>query len=95
MIIWSSQAKWQLQDIYDYIFIDSPQNAEIVIVKLVSLGESLSNMPYKNPKESTLDVENIRFIPIWNYKIIYRIEANNIIILSIFNTLQGFMKIRK
>lgn len=93
MIIWSTQAKLQLQDIYDYVYSKSPQNAEMVIIELTDLGENLEIMPYKNPKESTFNNENIRFVPKWNYKIVYRIDPIDIIILSVFNTSQGFINI--
>ena len=89
MIIWSTQSKIQLQDIYDYIAIKSPQNAENVISEIVSFADSIPNMPYKYPKEPTFDDETIRFVPKWNYKIIYLIENEVITILSIFNTSQG------
>ena len=93
MIIWTTQAKLQLKDIYDYIYTRSPQNADLVINELTDLCENFSNMPYKNPKEIILNKENIRFAPKWNYKIVYRIDDFDIIILSIFNTSQGFIKI--
>jgi plasmid stabilization system protein ParE len=95
MIVWESRAEQELQDIYDYIFLDSPQNAENVINELVSIAESVSNMPYKYPKEPYFNDENIRFVPKWSYKIIYLIGDIDITILSIFNTSQYSIKFRK
>ena len=95
MIIWTTQAKLQLQDIYDYVYSKSPQNAEMIIIELTDLCENLVIMPYKNPKESTFNNENIRFVPKWNYKIVYRIDLIEIIILSVFNTSQGFINVAK
>lgn len=66
MIVWESRAQQELQDIYDYIFINSPQNAENVITELVSIAESLSIMPFKHPKEPYFNDENIRFVPKWS-----------------------------
>lgn len=93
MIIWESRAKDELQDIYDYIFFHSPQNAENVITELISIAESISNMPFKHPKEPYFNNENIRFVPKWNYKIIYLIGDIDIIILSVFNTSQNSIRI--
>lgn len=95
MIVWESRAEQELQDIYDYIFLDSPQNAENVINELVAISESISNMPYKHPKEPYFNDENIRFIPKWSYKIIYLIGDIDITILSVFNTSQYSIKFRK
>lgn len=95
MIVWESRAKQELQDIYDFIFLNSPQNAENVITELVSIAESISNMPFKHPKEPYFNDENIRFVPKWSYKIIYFIGDIDITILSIFNTSQNSIRINK
>lgn len=95
MIVWESRAEQELQDIYDYIFLGSPQNAENVINELVAISESISNMPYKHPKEPYFNDENIRFVPKWSYKIIYLIGDIDITILSVFNTSQYSIKFRK
>jgi toxin ParE1/3/4 len=95
MIVWEKRAKEDLQDIYDYIFLDSPQNAENVVSKLVVLSKSLSNMPYKYPKEPYFNDEKIRFIPKWNYKLIYEIGQTDITILSVFNTSQNSIRISR
>jgi plasmid stabilization system protein ParE len=93
MIVWESRAEQELQEIYDYIFFNSPQNAEKVINELISIVESVLNMSYKYPKEPYFNDENIRFIPKWNYKIIYLIGDIDITIISVFNTSQGSIKI--
>lgn len=95
MIVWESRAQQELQDIYDYIFINSPQNAENVITELVSIAESLSIMPFKHPKELYFNDENIRFVPKWSYKIIYLIGDIDITILSVFNTSQNSIRISR
>lgn len=35
---WSELSKESLANIYDFIFEDSPQNAEMVITSLIALG---------------------------------------------------------
>ena len=52
-------------------------------------------MPYKYPKEPYFNDEKIRFIPKWNYKLIYEIGQIDITILSVFNTSQYSIKFRK
>lgn len=80
--------------LYDYIFGESPQNADLVVDTLFDLGEKLNIFPEKNPKEPLFNSEKIRFFPKWNYKIIYRIEENRIYILDVFSTLQDYRKVR-
>jgi toxin ParE1/3/4 len=95
MIVWESRAEQELNEIYDYIFLNSPQNAENVINKLISIAESVAEMPFKYPKEPYFNDENIRFVPKWNYKIIYLIGDIDVTILSVFNTSQSSVKISR
>lgn len=91
---WSEDSIFSMQSIYDYIFAESPQNADLVIDALFYLGEKLNIFPEKNPKEPLYNSEKIRFFPKWNYKIIYRIEENRIYILDFFSTLQDYRKVK-
>ena len=87
---WSEDSIFSMQSIYDYIFAESPQNADFVVDTLFDLGEKLNIFPEKNPKEPLYNSDKIRFFPKWNYKIVYRIEENRIYILDIFSTLQDY-----
>jgi toxin ParE1/3/4 len=94
VVEWSEESIFSMQSIYDYIFEESPQNADLVIDTLFDLGGKLNIFPEKNPKEPLYNSEEIRFFPKWNYKIIYRIEKNRIYILDIFSTLQDYRKVK-
>ena len=48
---WSEDSISSMQSIYDYIFSESPQNADLVVDTLFDLGEKLNIFPEKNPKE--------------------------------------------
>ena len=85
-VIWSPDSTISIQDISDYIFLNSPQNADLVIDTLFNIGDKLNILPEKNPIEPLFNSNLIRFFPKWNYKIIYRIEDERIYILDIFST---------
>ena len=70
-VIWSPDSIISIQDIYDYIFLNSPQNADLVIDTLFNIGDKLNVVPKKNPLEPLFNSTLIRFFPKWNYKIIY------------------------
>jgi toxin ParE1/3/4 len=88
-IVWEDRAVFDLQNAISYIALHSPKNAEMVLDELVKLSETLSNMPYKFPKEPYYNKENIRFVSKWSFKIIYQIEKEMIIVLRIFSTHQN------
>ena len=88
-VIWSPNAIVSIQDVYDYIYTQSPQNAILVIDILFDLGDKLNIFPEKTPIEPLFNSNEIRFFPKWNFKIVYRIEQDRIYILDIFSTLQN------
>ena len=88
-VIWSTNSIASIQDIYDYIYTSSPQNATLVIDTLFEIGDKLNLYPEKNPIEPIFNSDNIRFFPKWSFKIVYRIETNRIYVLDIFSTLQN------
>ncbi|MBJ7880872.1 type II toxin-antitoxin system RelE/ParE family toxin [Gelidibacter salicanalis] len=87
-ISWHSKAVEDLSENMRYIAEKSPQNALHVLKTITTLCDSLGHMPYKYPKEPVYNAERIRFVAQWNFKIIYRVEGEEIYILRIFNTRQ-------
>ena len=92
-IIWYSKAEQDLSNNIAFIAQNSPENAIKVLEEIMLLTDSLLLFPYKYPKEPIYNVENIRFVSKWSYKIIYRVESDIIYILRIFNTHQNPAKI--
>ena len=85
-VVWSKASLDSLETIYNFIFENSPQNAEMVVDALLNLGDDLANFPERNPREPLYDDESIRYFPKWNFKIVYRIEENRILIINIYST---------
>lgn len=85
-VVWSKESIKSIQDIYDFIFTESAQNAELVANTLFDIGDNLNIFPEKNPVEPLFNSKLIRFFPKWNYKIVYRIETERIYILEVFST---------
>lgn len=96
-ILWDRLAKESLDNIYEYILQDSPQNARKVKKELIKLVSSLNDFPKKYSKEEFLVelTENFRSVNKWDYKVIYEITNEAIIIVDIFHTSQRPSKISK
>lgn len=88
-VVWSEESYVSLQLIYDYIFKDSPQNAEKVVNTMLNLGDSLNIHPEKYPIDPVFKDSSIRFFPKWNFKIVYKIEKQRIFIINIYSTRKG------
>ncbi len=53
-VFWSDEAIVSIQNIYDYVFKDSPQNADLVVDTLFDIGGKLNIFPGKKPKRTYL-----------------------------------------
>jgi len=60
-VVWRKKASDELEAIYKFINKESPQNAVIVCNGIYELAISLSDFPYKFPKEPTINIEKVRF----------------------------------
>jgi len=94
-VLFRKKAFFELEAIYIYIQKESPQNAIFVFNSIFDLTQSLIDFPYKFPKEPIINNEKVRFVAIWNSKIIYAIENDSVVILRIFNTHQNPNQINK
>ncbi len=94
-VIWRKKALDELEVIYKYIKIESPQNAILVFNSIYDLAISLADYPYKFPVEPIINIEKVRFVVIWNFKIIYSVEEDSIVILRVFNTKRNPKKLKK
>jgi len=96
VIKWDELAVNNLNDIYDYIALDSVTAARKVKKSIIMLVKSLSDFPEKYPKETFLAEfpNNFRSVTKWSYKIIYEVTENEILILDIFHVKQHPQKIK-
>jgi toxin ParE1/3/4 len=94
-VIWSQEARKSLSEIYNYIFEDSPQNAEMVLDKIIELADSLHYERYEFAIDPIINKKKFRHISIWSYKIIYERTEDKVLILDIFNRKQNPDKLKK
>ena len=85
-VVWSKASLDSLEIIYNFIFENSSQNADMVVDTLLNLGDDLAKFPERNPREPLFNDDTIRYFPKWNFKIVYRIEENRILIINIYST---------
>lgn len=88
-ISWHSKAVEDLRENVGHMAQRKPQNALLILKTLTRLCDSLGHAPYKYPMEPVYNSENIRFVTKWSFKIIYRVEADQIYILRLFNIYQN------
>ena len=82
-IIWSELALDDLKNIHDYISKDSIIYANRVIEKIIQRIDKLENFPKSGRVVPELNNNSIRELIQNNYRIIYKVTAQEIFIVSI------------
>lgn len=97
-VVWTNLALSSLENIRNYIEGRSPQGAITVATELNKIAKSLTNQPERHQRDPRFvkTSRNIRSVSKWNYKIVYEVTENQVIIVQIFDTRQdpGKLKIK-
>lgn len=82
-VIWSPLALDRVSEAAEYIARDNPAAAEEWVSGIFDAAEHLSAFPRRGRLVPEAGRQNIREIYFGNYRIIYRVEANRIAILTV------------
>jgi toxin ParE1/3/4 len=84
-IIWTEPTASDLENIKNFINKDSSYYAEIFPLKIIKAVEVLEKFPEIGRVVPEFNIKNIREIIFHNYRIIYKIDNNNIYILTVIH----------
>lgn len=84
-IIWSLKSVENLEDISNYISKNSPLYAPVFVQKIISSVDRLSDFPFSGRKVPEFDDDKIREIIFHSYRIIYRVNNNNVEIILVIH----------
>ncbi len=95
VVIWSDRAWEDLETIFDLIAINSQIQAEKQVFRILDRAEQLSSQPLSGPLQPEIDPElKARYFVQDNYKIIYFIADEKIVVDTIFDTRQDPEKLK-
>jgi addiction module RelE/StbE family toxin len=84
-IEWTQPAVLDLEHIGDYISRDSEHYAARFIEKIIEAVEGLEKLPKMGRSVPEAEGQNIREVLFQNYRIIYRVEPDRILVLTIIH----------
>lgn len=84
-IVWSPLSYERLENIYEFISDKDPVAAKNLINRIFERIESLTGYPERGRKVPEINRNEIREVFVSEYRIIYKIEPNKILILTIRN----------
>lgn len=82
-VFWTKNAKRELRAVYDYIAQNSVRYAQGMVDRITRRTKQLSAMPYLGARVPEYDEETIRELVERSYRIIYRVRADRVDILSV------------
>lgn len=83
-VIWTKESLERLYEIEEYIARDSLERAEQFVNYLIERGESVAENPHIGRIVPEISNPDIREILVKKYRIVYRIQSNLIVILTVF-----------
>jgi len=84
-VVWSLRAVRDLDAITNYIATDSPAYAGIVLKKIMSQVRVLAQFPRAGRQVPEFDDENIRELMVYTYRIIYRLQADEVVVAAVIH----------
>ena len=91
MVTWTNSARSDLHKIYAYIADYSRYYAQKVKNDILDLSETLANFPNKGRVVPEADRSEIREVLIYSYRVIYKVKAQNILVLMVLHSRRDLM----
>jgi len=82
---WTEPSLLDLESIRDYIARDSQYYAARFIARIIEAAESLQKLPQMGRVVPEADDETIRELLFQSYRIMYRVEAERVLILTVLH----------
>jgi len=83
-VIWTRRAQRDLVEIRRFIARDSPAAAQRWIARLRDGARKAADFPLGGIRVPELNLENLREAILGGYRIVYRVEAEAIVVLTVF-----------
>jgi toxin ParE1/3/4 len=92
-LIWTEPAVVDLENIKAYIAHDSELYAAVLVEKIIKATEKLRDFPKLGREVPEFDADEIREIIFSNYRIMYRIQEDTILIVAVIHGKRDLMEL--
>ena len=84
-VVWSGRALADVDDTASYIAKDSSSYARTVVRNILASTRSLSTFPRSGRIVPEFEDENVREIFAYSYRVIYRVEADEVVVAAVIH----------
>ena len=89
-LFWSPRAISDVESIRDYIALDSPRYAELVVRRVIAAVEQLTAFPDSGRTVPELNRPEIRELIVRPYRVVYRHRSGVVEIVTVFHAARLF-----
>ena len=82
---WTDTAQAHLDSIYNYIAKDSTEYARRIVDRLTRRSQQIAEQPLSGRRVPEYDLEQIREVIEWPYRIIYHIKPDQIDVIAVLH----------
>ena len=90
---WSPEAVEDVESIAQYISRDSQFYARATVSKIIDFSHSLAQFPYMGRMVPEFNDKNIRERLVYSYRLVYKIERANILVVAVIHDKRLFHSI--
>jgi plasmid stabilization system protein ParE len=91
-LVWTEAALRGLEEIRDYIALDSAAAADRWIDGLIAVAERATTSPFAGRRVPELGREDVREVLKGNYRLVYRVTPHHVEVLTVFEGHRLFPK---
>ena len=89
-LIWSPMAVEDIEELRDHIAAESPQQAAVVVRRLVAAAESLTDLPGRGRVVPEVGDDAIRELIIRPFRLVYRVSETAVGIVTVLRSTRLF-----
>ena len=89
-ILWSPQALHDLEAVRDYVAVDSPRYADLVLERIVRAVERLRDFPQSGRIVPERNDPSLREIIVRPYRVVYRLRGDQAEVVTVFRASRQF-----
>lgn len=94
-VIWAESAQLALDEVIEYIAIDSRANAFLVLESALEAARHLSTLAERGRVVPELNDPAVREIFVFRYRLIYRVEADRVEVRAFVHGARDFAALRR
>jgi len=85
-VTWTPQSLEDIDAICEFIARDAPYYAQLFVTRVFNATDRLEIFPESGRKVPEINQQNIREIILGNYRIIYRLQGDEVQVLTVYHS---------